>query len=177
MRAVWVVGIALLCTTATAFVVPVNPKNNNALTTTKHVPEQQRVVLLAQRNSFDDVMNRIPFGAIAGGVALFAFPGLFLGLFNIFFVLFFIVPPLLGFGFQLWARFNILTAECPVCDAPVQGLKSNREAICFNCGANLIQTSDQSGWRLRYDDDDDYFDDNIRSDLANVIDVESETVS
>ncbi len=48
-----------------------------------------------------------------------------------------IITPVIGFfGFRWWLRHNLVSAPCPVCSAPVSGLK-NRSTTCLNCGTPL----------------------------------------
>jgi hypothetical protein len=51
-----------------------------------------------------------------------------------------IVTPVIGFlGFFWWVRSNIVQAECPVCNYPLQGV-SGAEIQCTNCG-ELLQVT------------------------------------
>uniref|UniRef100_A0A7S3NN95 Uncharacterized protein n=1 Tax=Aureoumbra lagunensis TaxID=44058 RepID=A0A7S3NN95_9STRA len=134
----------------------------STLSTTQRGSRRDHCVVLSREprrggdNPIEEILDELPIGTILSISLLFAFPGFFLGLFNTFFVAIFVLPPLIGFGFQLWARSALLTSECPNCGAPVQGLKSSAETICFNCGTPLVQTSKRDGWRIRskFDDDD-----------------------
>jgi hypothetical protein len=48
-----------------------------------------------------------------------------------------IVTPIVGFlGFFWWVRRNIVQADCPVCNYPLQGV-SGSEIQCTNCGESL----------------------------------------
>jgi hypothetical protein len=51
-----------------------------------------------------------------------------------------IVTPIVGFlGFFWWIRRNIVQADCPVCNYPLQGV-SGSEIQCANCGELLKVT-------------------------------------
>jgi hypothetical protein len=51
-----------------------------------------------------------------------------------------IVTPIVGFlGFFWWVRRNIVQADCPVCNYPLQGV-SGSEIQCTNCG-ELLQVT------------------------------------
>jgi hypothetical protein len=51
-----------------------------------------------------------------------------------------IVTPIVGFlGFFWWVRRNIVQADCPVCNYPLQGV-SGSEIQCTNCGELLKVT-------------------------------------
>jgi hypothetical protein len=51
-----------------------------------------------------------------------------------------ILTPIVGFlGFFWWVRRNIVQADCPVCNYPLQGV-SGSEIQCTNCGELLKVT-------------------------------------
>ncbi len=51
-----------------------------------------------------------------------------------------ILTPIIGFlGFFWWVRRNIVQAECPVCNYPLQGVIGS-EIQCTNCG-ELLQVT------------------------------------
>lgn len=91
-------------------------------------------------------------------IGFFASPlgGLFLGLFNSFLVLLFLLPALGTVGFQLWQKFNTIQAPCPNCGAPATVLKNKGgdnlvdsapapQSFCFSCGAILEPNADNTG--------------------------------
>ncbi len=51
-----------------------------------------------------------------------------------------IITPIIGFiGFFWWLRRNIVQADCPVCNYPLQGM-SGSEIQCASCGELLKVT-------------------------------------
>mmetsp|Transcript_6727 Transcript_6727/g.20925 ORF Transcript_6727/g.20925 Transcript_6727/m.20925 type:complete len:206 (+) Transcript_6727:41-658(+) len=142
---------------------------------TRRSTDRRTVVLRAYRNEgpVQKFMSQLPLGTILGFTALLLFPSFVFGVFNAVFLIVVVLPAVLKVAFNTWARFNVLTAPCPVCGAPVQALKSSSEAMCFNCGAQLLSTSDGDGWRVRSQFDEI---DTDSSSSQSVIDVESETI-
>ncbi|WP_346289303.1 hypothetical protein [Sphaerothrix gracilis] len=48
-----------------------------------------------------------------------------------------ILAPVVAFlGFRWWLRRNLVTAQCPVCQAEVSGI-SGMQATCLSCGTQL----------------------------------------
>lgn len=89
------------------------------------------------------------WGPVVGLGLVFAFPGFFLNLFNSFFIAAFVLPPIVGFGFNQWSKRAIVQAACPNCGQMAAGMKSQGFTQCFTCGSELSLTSDGDGWRLR----------------------------
>ena len=180
--------------TTVAFVAPhggqvVSPRrrlNVPSLPTTlpRALPLQMtRGGLPPQREEDEGFLSGFPVRTVAFLGLLALFPGFFLGLFNTFFVLLFVIPPVAAWAFQRWIDYNVLTSDCPVCKEPVQALNSNPSATCFNCGTALVRTGDQQ-WRPRSRFDDDSSEDTTfttrdssSSSKGRVIDVEAETIS
>ncbi|MGD1907290.1 MAG: hypothetical protein ACFB0C_15075 [Leptolyngbyaceae cyanobacterium] len=53
-----------------------------------------------------------------------------------------ILAPVIGFfGFRWWLSRNLVNGTCPVCSAPVTGLK-DIQTPCLNCGTPLRGTSE-----------------------------------
>ena len=53
-----------------------------------------------------------------------------------------ILAPIIGFfGFRWWLNRNLVSGTCPVCSAPVTGLK-DIQTPCLNCGTPLRGTSE-----------------------------------
>jgi hypothetical protein len=120
------------------------------------------VAAARKRSPLDDLLNNPntfrPDGPGGGGFNLvpalglglfFAFPGFFLNALNGLFLAFFVLPPLVGFGFNLWAKRAILQAPCPNCGAVAAGMKSQGFTQCFSCGQELSLTTKGDAWRLR----------------------------
>lgn len=161
----------LLAATVTALrpLRPPRALRGKTSSTAPPAPRSRVVIALARKRSpLDDLLNN--YGQAGGGpppgggglnllpvVGLglfFAFPGFFLGALNNLLIAVFVLPPLIGFGFNFWAKRAILNAPCPTCGAVAAGMKSQGFTQCFNCGSELSLTTKGDAWRTRSKFDD-----------------------
>ncbi|NJL49415.1 MAG: hypothetical protein HC929_20690 [Leptolyngbyaceae cyanobacterium SM2_5_2] len=56
-------------------------------------------------------------------------------------VLIMLAPVLLFVGLRFWLKRNLIQANCPVCSAPLTGLKG-AETLCPSCGTPLRVSAD-----------------------------------
>lgn len=137
-------------------VVPGRSVVSRPTTTLTKVPQPRSLPVLSMwqppRSPGGDGFSLAPVAFLA---FVFLFPGFFFGLLNVFLFAGLVLPPVLSFAFQQWSNRNLITAPCPRCQSPVSSLKEAPETVCFNCGSELVATTNLDSWRLRsvYDDD------------------------
>ncbi|MFE4107545.1 hypothetical protein [Almyronema epifaneia] len=93
--------------------------------------------------------RQLNFSGLGCWLTLFAFVWLLgaLGLgwliksFLVLMVLLILAPVVAFLGFRWWLRRNLVSAQCPVCQAEVSGI-NGMQATCLNCGTQLKAEND-----------------------------------